>query len=118
MQCVVFSNRHVATVVSGTELARQIHKEIQTDVAKLLAQGNRRPHLSVILVGDDHASHTYVRNKTRTASLLGKRNETQDSKLSFWSDQPRVSVVGSTYLNNPHSVYEPHRAFFIIKNGF
>ncbi|XP_055024215.2 probable bifunctional methylenetetrahydrofolate dehydrogenase/cyclohydrolase 2 isoform X2 [Misgurnus anguillicaudatus] len=63
--------RHVATVVSGTELALQIHKEIQSDITKLVAQGNRRPHLSVILVGDDHASHTYVRNKTRTASLLG-----------------------------------------------
>ncbi|KAA0713887.1 putative bifunctional methylenetetrahydrofolate dehydrogenase/cyclohydrolase 2 NADP-dependent methylenetetrahydrofolate dehydrogenase 2-like protein [Triplophysa tibetana] len=61
---------------AGTELARQIHKEIQTDIAKLLAQGNRRPHLSVILVGDDHASHTYVRNKTRTASLLGMSSST------------------------------------------
>ncbi|XP_043103262.1 probable bifunctional methylenetetrahydrofolate dehydrogenase/cyclohydrolase 2 isoform X1 [Puntigrus tetrazona] len=68
--------RHAATVVSGTELARQIHKEIQSDIAKLVAQGDRRPHLSVILVGDDHASHTYVRNKTRTASLLGMSSST------------------------------------------
>lgn len=68
------SHRHVATVVSGTELARQIHKEVQSDIAKLVAQGNSRPHLSVILVGDDHASHTYVRNKTRTASLLGEQH--------------------------------------------
>ncbi|KAI2661537.1 putative bifunctional methylenetetrahydrofolate dehydrogenase/cyclohydrolase 2 [Labeo rohita] len=68
--------RHVATVVSGTELARQIHKEVQSDIAKLVAQGNSRPHLSVILVGDDHASHTYVRNKTRTASLLGMSSST------------------------------------------
>ncbi|KAG1973971.1 putative bifunctional methylenetetrahydrofolate dehydrogenase/cyclohydrolase [Pimephales promelas] len=67
--------RYVATVVSGTELARHIHKEIQSDIAKLVAQGNRRPHLSVILVGNDHASHTYVRNKTRTASLLEHINE-------------------------------------------
>uniref|UniRef100_A0A673H4P0 methenyltetrahydrofolate cyclohydrolase n=1 Tax=Sinocyclocheilus rhinocerous TaxID=307959 RepID=A0A673H4P0_9TELE len=68
--------RHVATVVSGTELARQIHKEVQSDIAKLVAQGNTRPHLSVILVGDNHASHTYVRNKTRTASLLGMSSST------------------------------------------
>uniref|UniRef100_A0A673G1Q9 methenyltetrahydrofolate cyclohydrolase n=1 Tax=Sinocyclocheilus rhinocerous TaxID=307959 RepID=A0A673G1Q9_9TELE len=68
--------RHAATVVSGTELARQIHKEVQSDIAKLVAQGNRRPHLSVILVGNDHASHTYVRNKTRAASLLGMSSST------------------------------------------
>lgn len=78
-RCIVtymlcLSHRYVATVVSGTELARQIHKEIQSDITKLVAQGNRRPHLSVILVGDDHASHTYVRNKTRTASQLGEQN--------------------------------------------
>lgn len=78
-RCIVtymlcLSHRYVATVVSGTELARQIHKEIQSDIGKLVSQGNRRPHLSVILVGDDHASHTYVRNKTRTASLLGEQN--------------------------------------------
>lgn len=80
MSCAVYcymlclSHRYVATVVSGTELARHIHKEMQSDIAKLVAQGNRRPHLSVILVGNDHASHTYVRNKTRTASLLGEQN--------------------------------------------
>uniref|UniRef100_A0A8C2D4T6 Methylenetetrahydrofolate dehydrogenase (NADP+ dependent) 2 like n=1 Tax=Cyprinus carpio TaxID=7962 RepID=A0A8C2D4T6_CYPCA len=68
--------RHAATVVSGTELAQQIHKEVQSDTAKLVAQGNRRPHLSVILVGDDHASHTYVRNKARAASLLGMSSST------------------------------------------
>ncbi len=67
-------HRHAATVISGTELARQIHKEVQSDIAKLVAQGTRRPHLSVILVGDDHASLTYVRNKTRTASLLGEQH--------------------------------------------
>uniref|UniRef100_A0A8C1ULH7 Methylenetetrahydrofolate dehydrogenase (NADP+ dependent) 2 like n=1 Tax=Cyprinus carpio TaxID=7962 RepID=A0A8C1ULH7_CYPCA len=58
--------RHAATVVSGTGLAQQIHKEVQSDTAKLVAQGNRRPHLSVILVGDDHA----------TASLLGMSSST------------------------------------------
>uniref|UniRef100_A0A8C1LE71 Methylenetetrahydrofolate dehydrogenase (NADP+ dependent) 2 like n=1 Tax=Cyprinus carpio TaxID=7962 RepID=A0A8C1LE71_CYPCA len=67
--------RHAATVVSGRELARQIHKEVQSDTAKLVAQGNR-PHLSVILVGDDHASHTYMRNKARAASLLGMSSST------------------------------------------
>lgn len=59
-------------VISGTELARQLHREIQRDVEELVAQGNMRPHLGVVLVGDDPASRTYVRNKTRAASILGK----------------------------------------------
>ena len=59
-------------VISGTEMARQLHREIQRDVEELVTQGNMRPHLGVILVGDDPASRTYVKNKTRAASLLGQ----------------------------------------------
>lgn len=65
-------SRHAAVVISGTELARQLHREIQRDVEELVAQGNMRPHLGVVLVGDDPASRTYVKNKTRAASILGQ----------------------------------------------
>lgn len=69
---VISDSRRAAVVISGTELARQIQREIQRDVEELVAQGNMRPHLGVVLVGDDPASRTYVRNKTRAASILGK----------------------------------------------
>lgn len=59
-------------VISGAELARQLHREIQRDVEELVAQGNMRPHLGVVLVGDHPASRTYVKNKTRAASILGQ----------------------------------------------
>lgn len=68
----VLNFRHTAVVISGTELVRQLHREIQRDVEELVAQGNLRPHLGVVLVGDDPASRTYVRNKTRAASILGQ----------------------------------------------
>uniref|UniRef100_A0A3B3XEH2 methenyltetrahydrofolate cyclohydrolase n=1 Tax=Poecilia mexicana TaxID=48701 RepID=A0A3B3XEH2_9TELE len=70
------ARRHSAVVISGTELARQIHREIQRDVEELVAHGNMRPHLGVILVGDDPASHTYVKNKTRAATILGISSDT------------------------------------------
>lgn len=70
--CAIDLSRHAAVVISGTELARQLHREIQRDVEELVAQGNMRPHLGVVLVGDDPASRTYVKNKTRAASILGK----------------------------------------------
>nr|XP_019954608.1 PREDICTED: bifunctional methylenetetrahydrofolate dehydrogenase/cyclohydrolase, mitochondrial-like [Paralichthys olivaceus] len=70
------TSRHAAVVISGTELARQLHREIQRDVEELVAQGNMRPHLGVVLVGDDPASRTYVRNKTRAASILGISSDT------------------------------------------
>lgn len=69
----VYLYRPAAVVISGTELARQLHREIQRDVEELVAQGNMRPHLGVVIVGDDPASRTYVRNKTRAASILGQK---------------------------------------------
>lgn len=71
LSCVVVL-RHAAVVISGTELARKLHREIQRDVEELVSQGNVRPHLGVVSVGDDPASRTYVRNKTRAASILGQ----------------------------------------------
>ncbi|KAJ8005555.1 hypothetical protein DPEC_G00119160 [Dallia pectoralis] len=68
--------RRAAVVWSGTEMARQIHREIQREVEELVLGGNMRPHLGVVLVGDDSASRTYVRNKTRAASILGISSDT------------------------------------------
>ncbi|TFK04188.1 putative bifunctional methylenetetrahydrofolate dehydrogenase/cyclohydrolase 2 [Platysternon megacephalum] len=36
-----------------------------------MSLGNKRPHLTVILVGDNPASHTYVRNKMKAAAAVG-----------------------------------------------
>uniref|UniRef100_A0A8C0NX65 Methylenetetrahydrofolate dehydrogenase (NADP+ dependent) 2 like n=1 Tax=Canis lupus familiaris TaxID=9615 RepID=A0A8C0NX65_CANLF len=63
--------RHDAIIISGTEMAKQIQKEIQRGVESWISLGNRRPHLSIILVGDNPASHTYVRKKIRAASAVG-----------------------------------------------
>ena len=38
--------------------------------------GARAPHLSVILVGDDPASHVYVRNKGRASEEAGMTSDT------------------------------------------
>ncbi len=68
---VLFS-RQEAVIISGRKLARQIRNEARDDVEEWVASGNRRPHLSVVLVGDNPASHSYVLNKTRAAAEVGK----------------------------------------------
>lgn len=86
--CILFNSRRAAVVISGTELARQIQREIQRDVEELVAQGNMRPHLGVVLVGEDPASRTYVKNKTRAASILGKSHSVLP-----------VCVMSGSYMN-------------------
>ncbi|XP_034527578.1 probable bifunctional methylenetetrahydrofolate dehydrogenase/cyclohydrolase 2 isoform X2 [Ailuropoda melanoleuca] len=96
--------RHDAIVISGTEMAKQIQKEIQRGVESWISLGNRRPYLSIILVGDDPASHTYVRKKIRAASAVGicseiilKPKDVSQEELLDITDQlnmdPRVSGI-------------------------
>ncbi|XP_078533952.1 bifunctional methylenetetrahydrofolate dehydrogenase/cyclohydrolase 2, mitochondrial [Lissotriton helveticus] len=67
--------RQEATIISGARLAKQIHKEVQKDVESWISLGNNRPHLSVILVGENPASHAYVRNKIKAAATVGITSE-------------------------------------------
>ncbi|KFP20857.1 putative bifunctional methylenetetrahydrofolate dehydrogenase/cyclohydrolase 2, partial [Egretta garzetta] len=64
-----------ATIISGRKLAKQVLKEVQRDVESWISFGNRRPHLTVILVGDNPASHIYVRNKIKAAAAVGISSE-------------------------------------------
>lgn len=61
-----------AVVISGRKLARQIRQEARHEVEQWVAAGNKRPHLSVVLVGENPASHSYVLNKTKAAADVGK----------------------------------------------
>ncbi|XP_057346580.1 bifunctional methylenetetrahydrofolate dehydrogenase/cyclohydrolase 2, mitochondrial-like isoform X2 [Manis pentadactyla] len=96
--------RHDAIIISGTEMARQIQKEIQRGVESWISLGNRRPHLSIILVGDNPASHTYVRKKIQAASAVGicseiilKPKDVSQEELLYITDQlnmdPRVTGI-------------------------
>ncbi|NXS35386.1 MTD2L cyclohydrolase, partial [Pomatostomus ruficeps] len=64
-----------ATVISGTKLAQQVLEEVRRDVESWVSAGNQRPHLTVVLVGDNPASHVYVRNKIKAAAAVGISSE-------------------------------------------
>jgi len=59
-----------ATIISGKEVAARIRKELAGKVEHLRARGVV-PGLGVILVGDDPASHSYVRSKEKACRELG-----------------------------------------------
>ena len=60
----------MSTVINGRELADQMQAESQKDVEKMTQQGIQ-PGLVVLLVGENPASQTYVRNKERAAAKIG-----------------------------------------------
>ncbi|MDX1906441.1 MAG: bifunctional 5,10-methylenetetrahydrofolate dehydrogenase/5,10-methenyltetrahydrofolate cyclohydrolase [Bacteroidia bacterium] len=58
-------------ILDGKQVASDIRQEIKTAVAAYAAQGHRVPCLAAVLVGNDPASHTYVRNKIAACEEIG-----------------------------------------------
>ncbi len=52
-------------------MAKEIKDEVRLEVENWIATGNRRPQLTAIIVGDDPASQTYVKNKMTAAKYTG-----------------------------------------------
>ena len=59
------------TIIDGKTTAATIKQEIAAEVAEMVANGMKRPHLAAILVGHDGGSETYVRNKVLACEACG-----------------------------------------------
>ncbi|SDQ02011.1 bifunctional methylenetetrahydrofolate dehydrogenase/methenyltetrahydrofolate cyclohydrolase FolD [Ectopseudomonas guguanensis] len=62
-----------AQLIDGKAAAARVLAEVAAEVAVLKARGIE-PALAVVLVGDDPASHVYVRNKVLRANEVGIRS--------------------------------------------
>ena len=58
-------------LLDGKWLSAQIKAEIKTEVAQIVAQGGKTPHLAAILVGNNGASETYVASKIKSCGEIG-----------------------------------------------
>lgn len=52
-------------------MSKEIRNEVKEDIAKWVNNGNRPPALAVILVGENAASATYVKNKIKACKDVG-----------------------------------------------
>ena len=60
-----------AQLIDGKALAQQVRDRLARESAELFAKKSMKPGLATILVGDDPASHVYVRNKQKACELAG-----------------------------------------------
>ena len=60
-----------AQLIDGKALAQQVRDRLAKESAELFAKKSMKPGLATILVGDDPASHVYVRNKQKACELAG-----------------------------------------------
>ena len=57
----------MAKIIDGKKIAEQIRAELRDQIKEWTQLGNRPPHLTAILIGEDPASSTYVNNKMKVS---------------------------------------------------
>lgn len=62
-------------IISGKDISVKIKDELKLEVEEIVKSGKRIPQLVVILVGDNQASQTYVRNKERGCQYIGIKSQ-------------------------------------------
>jgi methylenetetrahydrofolate dehydrogenase (NADP+)/methenyltetrahydrofolate cyclohydrolase len=84
-------------VIDGKATSKIIKGEIRTEVERMIALGERPPHLAAILVGHDGGSETYVAYKIKDCEEVGFR-----SSLFRYEDdvQQEVLLEKIAELNN------------------
>lgn len=60
-----------AELIDGKAIAAKVRTEVAAEVQRRKAAGKRAPGLATVLVGDDSASHVYVKNKRKAAEEVG-----------------------------------------------
>lgn len=80
-----------AKIIDGKAIAAEIREGIKADVEKLVNSGGPRPGLATVLVGEDPASHTYVRMKRKACKELGI--ESFGHELSVDASQEEVETL-------------------------
>ncbi|KAK7865627.1 hypothetical protein R5R35_009792 [Gryllus longicercus] len=95
------SPRYRAKIIDGVKIARDIRNELKAEVNEWVAHGNRQPHLTAILVGEDQASHAYVSAKMKAAKYVGITSETIKLPATI-SETSLLSYIDQ--LNNDNGV--------------
>ena len=88
-----------AKIIDGKAIALTLRAKIRDGVERRRAAGQRPPGLAVIMVGDDPASHVYVRNKRRACAEVGIRSFSHDVPADI-SESALLDLIDTLNANN------------------
>lgn len=90
-----------AKIISGKEIAAQLREEMKAEVQKLKEWGVT-PGLAVILVGDDPASHSYVKGKKKGCEEVGIYNRSIEVPATL-TEEELLNMIDE--LNNDDAIH-------------
>ncbi len=88
-------------LIDGKQISAKIKEEIKAEVEVILDQDLPGPHLAAVLVGEDPASQTYVRNKENACREVGIVSSVYRLKETA-SEQELLDMVD--FLNNDDEI--------------
>jgi methylenetetrahydrofolate dehydrogenase (NADP+)/methenyltetrahydrofolate cyclohydrolase len=90
-----------ATVLDGKKIGRVIEEELSHRIINLQSKAII-PHLAVVIVGDDPASHVYVRNKEMACERCGIKS----TRIDLEGDISEKEILDTVHmLNSDNSVH-------------
>ena len=87
-----------ATIIDGNALSQILRADFKNEVDALINRGIT-PGLAVVVVGDDPASHVYVRNKVKACAAIGMNSEM--IALPAQTSQTELLATIDTLNHNP-----------------
>ncbi len=88
-------------IISGKDLAKEVKLNIKKEIEEFESNNYRKPKLSVILVGEDPASQSYVKGKSKACTEVGIINDT----ILFAKEVSEEEVIAKVKeLNNDDTV--------------
>lgn len=88
-------------IISGKDIALKIKDQLKDEVEMIRRKYPRIPKLTVILIGDNQASQTYVRNKERGCAYIGIDSQIIKHDSSFSESELLKEIE---LLNNDETV--------------
>ena len=83
-------------IIDGKAIAKSLREDLKAEVDAM----DVTPGLAVILVGDDPASHVYVRNKIKACEAVGIKSF--ESRLPAQATEAEVIAEIEAFNDNPH----------------
>lgn len=91
----------MAQIIDGKQIANEIRNELKGKIDKWVQEGHRPPQLTAVLIGNDPASCTYVRNKMKAAVEVGIDSTTKNLSPDI-TEEELLKVIND--LNDDDSV--------------
>ena len=63
-------------IIDGKQIAQNVKDGLRKQIIEFTEKGMRNPELVVVLVGENPASLTYVRNKEKACEAIGMATKT------------------------------------------